>query len=53
MRIECDMCKAIYNEYEDTVLRQNIRLAGAQPDYHLCPKCASKIINIIKKGVIK
>ena len=53
MRIECDMCKNIFYEREDTIVRPNRVMAGEQPDYHLCPVCASKIINIIKKGVIE
>ena len=48
MRIECDMCGAIYDKERDTTVTPSIVEVGMNYEYHLCPKCGGIIINMIK-----
>lgn len=48
MKIQCDRCKKIYDEEEDTVIRFNVLMRGYPSEYHICPECRELLKKFIE-----
>lgn len=51
MRIECERCKTIYGEYDDTVVEFKQYNIGESEKTHLCPVCSAVLKDFIYENI--